>query len=370
MTIPTFPKLYKRTVDGSVQEWEVRVEADGAAGVIVVEYGLQGGKKQTIRDKVTEGKNAGRKNATTPLQQAIAEADSKWEKQKTRRCYGLTVEESGDARDEAPMLAHDYTKHINKVVWDSAYGQPKLDGFRCLAKCRGGKVLLWSREGKPIETMGHIVEQLQAVMQNGDTLDGELYIHGVNFQKIASLVKRQQDESTTVQYHVYDAMLEAPFIDRYQYAQKQLRRLPSGIIVPVATLIVPDLTKLMEFQAACLADGYEGAMLRHGVDDYDAGKRSKFLLKVKTFQDAEFQIIGACEGRGTHLGMAIFKCKTDTGAEFDVLAQGAHDEKRAAWQNKDQYIGKKLTVKFQDWTDDPAAPVPRFPVALRFADLK
>lgn len=363
----TFQPLFKRTTGGGEQIWEVWVEPIDTGGRICIRFGLVGGKLQDLREDITVGKNVGKRNETSAFEQACTEAESRWNKQLTRRGYGLTVDASAAVRSEAPMLAHDYTKHIKSVLWDAAYGQPKLDGFRCLAKCRGGKVLLWSREGKPIETMGHIVEQLQAVMQEGDTLDGELYIHGVNFQKIASLVKKQQDDSVKVQYHVYDAMLEAPFIDRYQYAQKQLRRLPSGIIVPVSTLIVPDLTKLMEFQAACIADGFEGAMLRHGTEDYDAGKRSKYLLKVKTFQDAEFLITGAREGRGTHAGMAIFMCKTAAGTEFEALAHGTHDEKRAAWTNREQHIGKMLTVKFQEWTDDPVAPVPRFPVALRFA---
>lgn len=367
-TLTNLPVLYKRTSGGGVQTWLIWVTSTPEQyGSIHTAYGLQGGKLQNQTEIIKEGKNAGRKNATTAIQQAIAEATARWEKQKTRKAYGLTVEESADVRGEAAMLAQDYAKHLSAIEWDAAYGQPKLDGFRCLAKCRDGKVSLFSREHKPIESMPHIVEQLASVLKDGDTLDGELFVPGVAFQKIASLIKRQQEGSERIQYHVYDAMLDAPFIDRYQQAQAKIRRLSRDVVVPVNTRLITDLDQLMSFQADCVAQGFEGAMLRHGRLAYDAGKRSKYLLKVKTFQDAEFLITDAREGRGTHVGMAIFLCKTPAGHEFEVMAHGTHDEKRAAWANKQQHIGKKLTVKFQEWSTSEE-PVPRFPVALRFAE--
>lgn len=366
--IPQFQKLFKRTVAGNVQEWQISVESGPAgSGIIVTTYGLQDGQQQTIREQIVVGTNVGKRNETTPLQQACLNAKSKWEKQLTRRCYGLTVEASGQSRAEAPMLAQDYAKHLKAIQWDTAYAQPKLDGFRCLARCQDGKVTLWSREGKPIETMGHIVEQLSHILKEDDVLDGELYLPGTAFQKIASRIKKQQAESAQIQYHVYDTMLDVPFIDRYQQIPAKLRRLPSGLIVPVETQLVKDLDSLLRFQVGCIEQGFEGAMLRYGTEGYDAGKRSKYLLKVKTFKDAEFVITGAREGRGTHAGMAIFLCQTDTGAEFEVLAHGTHDEKRAAWANWQNYVGKKLTVKFHDWTTSEQ-PLPRFPVALRFAE--
>ena len=55
------------------------------------------GKQQEAHDLITVGKNHGQKNETTPQQQAIAEAKAKWEKQRNRRHYGLTVENVCDA---------------------------------------------------------------------------------------------------------------------------------------------------------------------------------------------------------------------------------------------------------------------------------
>jgi DNA ligase 1 len=216
--------------------------------------------------------------------------------------------------------------------------------------------------------MPHVVEQLSAVLKDGDTLDGELFVPGFKFEQIASWIKRAQEDSCRIQYHVYDALLDAPFIDRYQQAQALLRRLSKDIIVPVETRLMTDLDQLMAFQADCVGQGLEGAMLRYGKHAYDAGKRSKYLLKVKTFQDAEFLITGVSEGRGTHAGMAVFKCRTAAGHAFDVLSPGTHAEKRSIWhQPPSRFIGRMLTVKFQEFTTTEQ-PVPRFPVALRLSE--
>lgn len=65
--------------------------------------------------------------------------------------------------------------------------------------------------------------------------------------------------------------------------------------------------------------------------------------------------------------MAVFECVTADGNPFDVTAPGTHDEKRAYWNNKDQYTGKRLTVKYQTMTNTEA-PVPFLPVAKGFVD--
>jgi len=360
------PMLYKRTTGGKIQTWRTwTTENPDGTATIHTEYGLEGGKLQHQEDVVTSGKNVDRSNATTPIAQAQAEAKSNWMKRRDRKHYGLTATESATKRDAAPMLAQVFADRQAHVDWLSSYGQPKLDGFRCLARCgTDGVVRLESREGKPIETMPHIVEQLATAMEFGDTWDGELYVPGMAFQDIAKRVKKLRTESAEVQYHVYDLQSHAQFSTRYDVVAKTLRRHGLPGVLPVKTVRIPTLEELMAFQASCVDDGYEGAMLRHGKVDYEAGKRSKYLLKVKTFVDAEFPIVAVREGRGTHAGMAIFTCLTPSCAEFEVTAPGTHQEKRAAWEQATQLVGRKLTVKFFEYTTTEQ-PVPRFPVAIR-----
>lgn len=363
----TWAPLFKRTSGGGTQLWQIEVvpQPDDTA-VIVTTFGLVDGKQQRQEERITEGKNGGKRNATTPLQQACAEAEAEWKKKQERKGYGLDAggDESAAKRAASPMLAYSYEDYGQRVQWDSAFGQPKLDGFRCLARRDGKEISLVSREGKPISTLPHIVATLLDVLPDGGSLDGELWTPDLNFQQIASAVKRQQEISEQVQYHVYDAPLLDRAFEARQLAIESAIGDGAGPVRRVQTLPLRDHEELLAFQSDCVEEGYEGAMLRYGTDGYAAGKRARTLLKVKTFTDAEFEIIGAVEGRGTHAGMAIFQCQTDAGVPFDVLAPGTHADKKAAWNDRTRLIGRKLTVKYFELTSSEQ-PVPRFPVAVR-----
>src|SRR5271165_992689 len=71
----TFPTLYKRTSTGAIQMWSIGVEGN----IIVTDFGQKDGKIQHAEETIKLGKNIGRANETTPSEQALAEAASKWE---------------------------------------------------------------------------------------------------------------------------------------------------------------------------------------------------------------------------------------------------------------------------------------------------
>ncbi len=113
-----------------------------------------------------------------------------------------------------------------------------------------------------------------------------------------------------------------------------------------------------------LDDGYEGAIARNVSGCY-VGKRSYDLLKIKEFLDAEFEVIGVEEGRGKLTGHGIFVCKTANGAEFRAKMVGDTAALKQYYQDASLAVGRQLTVKFQGLTKNG---IPRFPVALRFAE--
>ena len=78
MTTTTHPTLYKRTSTGAVQQWTIAV----ANTTITTTYSQVGGAMQTTSNTITEGKNIGRSNATTPQQQAQLEAAAAHEKKR------------------------------------------------------------------------------------------------------------------------------------------------------------------------------------------------------------------------------------------------------------------------------------------------
>jgi len=126
-------KLFKKTSTGAIQEWQVRVEEIDGIATIINNYGQVDGKIQESQEQVLEGKNTGKTNATTALEQAESQAKSRWEKQ-LKKGYVQNIEDAQagfvDAIIEggiAPMLAHKFSEQGHKIKYP-ALAQPKLDG--------------------------------------------------------------------------------------------------------------------------------------------------------------------------------------------------------------------------------------------------
>jgi DNA ligase-1 len=373
MSIPSinFPKLYKLSSKGVTQIWSIsaRGRPDGTADTQVL-HGQKGGAIQESVVHVKVGKNLGRKNATTCYEQAVKDAESKWKKQKDK---GYSEGEAREMVATKPMLAHPYEKYGHKIDWDDCWYQPKLDGIRCIAARSGDEITLWSRMGKPITTVPHVADELRRMMGDGEIWDGELYIHGVRFQRITSLVKRAQPGSETLEYHVYDAVSDGSFLDRY-VNQVQLTLAANAIdpeakVKPVYTSRVLSHTEAVDAHNAWVASKYEGIILRHSGCAYKVGYRSQELLKLKASIDEEFEIVGVKEGEGKFEGLGIFQCKTAAGAAFDATPRGTDAERREFWENRASYVGKQLTVRFFEWTSSEP-PVPRFPVGISVRDYE
>ena len=382
-----FPILYKKTSTGAIQFWEISVDNMGfpgkdypTIGEITTVFGQLGtDSPQTTVDKITQGKNEGKKNATTALQQAEAEAKAKWEKQK-KKGYVETVDAA--QKDEVdssitggilPMLAHKFAEQGHKIKYP-CYAQPKLDGIRCVAIVKDGQCTLWTRTRKPITSCPHIVQLLEASFQNMDIIfDGELYNHDMkkDFEKIVSLVRQEEPAPghEMVQYHVYDVVNSLSFGHRYDGIAPLFEMFDfDGTIQLVETQICQSEEKVMDFFEKYRKMGYEGAMLRNKDSKY-VNKRSYDLLKVKEFDDGEFSIVGIEEGRGKLIGhVGSFVCHTSDGKEFLAKMSGDTEKLREYFTNHSLWTGKRLTVQYQGLTGKNG--VPRFPVGIAIRDYE
>jgi len=367
-----FPTLYGRATTGKIKMWKAIVTKleDGTA-CLEIEHGYLDGKKQLDSRMIEEGKNIGRSNETTPYEQACSEARSSFNKKKDEGY----AESLSEIKEESigfflPMLAHKWQDHSAKIKFPAIL-QPKLDGFRSLAKKENGVVHLWSRKGKVLEVPTEIKEELGKILKEGETTDGELYRHGWGFQRIASAIKKRGEDTAGLHYYIYDSpVLNQTFQERF------LNRWPgipmdfsldlkvvdgTSRIILCPNKIVNSPEEVMEGQSQVIEAGYEGAIVRNLASEYMFKNRSMSLLKVKNFEDAEFEIVGGKEGQGREAGMVIFRCKLKSGLQFDVRPRGTQEERSEMWNNLESYIGKPLTVKYQGLTDDGC---PRFPVGL------
>jgi DNA ligase 1 len=345
--------LYSRTATGAVNVWRAWTEGP----VIVCEWGQQGGKMQVSRATAL-AKNEGKRNSTTAEEQALKEVVALYAKQMKKK-YSDSLETAGETKRIKPLLAGEWQKHKNKIQY-SCHVQPKLDGVRTLGFRVDGKVVLQSRGGDFYDVK-HIQDQLESVLGPDDVLDGELYIHGTPLQTITSLVRRPQPGSKSLEYHLYDVVVEdVPWSERYELLYG-LDLKGASHVGRVATLTANSEEEVIEHQKNFIEAGYEGAIVRNGKGLYREGYRSPDLLKVKTFCDDEFTIVGWKTGKGKFESCPIFRCVTAGGKEFDVTPKGTAEERVEMLRQADEIVGQLMKVKYFAYSPDG---IPLFPVGL------
>jgi len=375
----TFPKLYKKSSTGKISEWELIVEeSNKGSGVIKITHGYSDGKKQEDLKVIEEGKNAGKENETTALEQAIAQAESKYKKQLDKGYV-----DSMDDVDKVlylPMLAHSYDKR-GKDIKFPCIAQRKFDGVRCLATVENGKVVLKSRKGKVFPHMEHLHDQVKTLIESttGELiLDGELYSETLTFQRTVGLVKRvtlkegDEGDSRQIMFRLYDCIFPdnptAAFMTRYNFLDNLLKRRTNFAHLKLTeNFTVRDEKAMKELHDVFVQEGHEGIILRNIKGIYGVNKRSKDLQKYKHFLDDEFEVVSFTEGVGRAKGTVIWTCKTKEDKEFNVRPRGTEQERRNWFENGEKYIGKMITVRYFEMTDDN---IPRFPVGLVFRDYE
>lgn len=362
------PKLYKKTSTGAIQEWSISVKENE----ITTRYGqLDSANMQSTTETIKAGKNKGRSNETTANQQAELEAKAQWEK-KLKNGYVQNIEDAIGGKTDAsieggvlPMLAHKFTEHGNKIKFP-CYGQPKLDGIRCVAILKDGKCTLWSRTRKPITGVPHIAKAIEQQFDFDVILDGEAYSHLYknDFEKIVSFVRQETPIAghEVVQYHIYDYITDLTQSQRAVFLNTYKVKDP---LVLVKTVTIENEIEMAEWFQDFRKQGYEGLMLRNS-DGLYVNKRSYDLQKVKEFEDAEFKIVGIDEGKGKLAGhVGSFVCETKDGKLFNAKMKGDLSNLKKYFDDHSLWKGKLLTVQFQGYT---VYDTPRFPVGLRLRD--
>jgi len=362
----TSPTLYSVSSTGKVKQWIISVQSndqgESGSAVIVREHGYVGAKITRNEKTIIGGKNIGKSNETTPYQQALNDALSMRQK---RLDTGYTEEQPNMETftpPKLPMLAHKFIERKHKIVYP-CFTQPKLDGVRCLAeKVSETEIVYTSRKGKHYDTLEHLTPTLLSRMKVGQIIDGEIYIHGKTFQEIVRLVKKLRPESSTLEYHVFDlAIADVPFYER----NSKLNDVFDPLEVPncielVGTCFEFDEDGIYARHDEFVREGYEGVIIRNRDGMYAFDNRTVDLQKYKEFIDEEFEIVGGACGTGLHDGCVIFECKAK-GGTFNVYPRGSLEQRRKMYDNLDSYIGKPLTVRYQQLSEDG---IPIFPIGI------
>ncbi len=326
-------------------------------------------KKNRSEMTKVEGKNIGRANETTPLDQAKSEVESLMNKKKDEGYHEAGVESTVLP---LPMLAHKFVDRGKSLKYP-CFVQPKLDGNRALFD---GKKF-WTRKGKLY--IPECVEHLK-FDTDGMILDGEIMLPlGFTFQETTSAIKKPNKNTPKLEYYVFDIVdgNNCTFRERLDALDLLIGLGRNEDVVPeqvrmVKTILCETEAEATDWLAKSLRLGYEGLILRNADGMYAVGQRSVDLQKLKTFVDQEYEIVDCVDGKGREEGAILYVCQLANGSgQFTVRPEGTISERKALWHafcNKsDVPIGKMLTVKYQNLTDEG---FPRFPVGVGVRDYE
>lgn len=312
---------------------------------------------QEKREHVPYGK-AGR----TLQEQIELQMNSRISRQRDRG-YTDTIEQARKGAKnqlglEKPMLAQRFDRV--KVSLDNVLLQRKLDGNRCCITKQNGKIIPYSRNGKIIPAdLSHITNGLN--LEEGQTIDGELYCHGERLQTIVSWIKRDQEKTKNLLFHAYDLMDNRSYAVRMYDLISIIGDHKSANFIP--TVRASGMDEVLSFHKNSISSGYEGTIIRLPEYGYEAGKRSRSLLKLKSFFDDEFEVVDIHESKD---GWAILECTTEDGVTFRVSSPGTMEEKVEILDDAEYYIGRFVNVEYAQLTKDG---VPFHPVATAFRDV-
>jgi bifunctional non-homologous end joining protein LigD len=197
--------------------------------------------------------------------------------------------------------------------------ESKWDGFRMVTSIAGGKVALFSRNGKIIsESYGVVARALEKIKHDA-VLDGELVAldsHGrARFQLLQNALRSQAN----LRYYLFDLM----FLDGADLRglsllerKERLRRLiPKHPLLAFSAHRAEHGTKYFK---EAEKRGLEGIMAKRAASPYLSGQRSSDWLKIKTARRQEVVIAGFTAPRRTrpYFGSLVLAVRRDDGWRY------------------------------------------------------
>lgn len=231
----------------------------------------------------------------------------------------------------------------------------KLDGVRGYWD---GKQLI-SRQGHRYNAPAWFTEGFP------DTpLDGELWIGREKFSLVSGTVRHKQADPQAwkkVSFMIFDMPTSTEtFTKRVALMAEIAANSTSPYLKMIKQIRVKNNKELQKLLENVLAKGGEGLMLHKGTAHYQA-KRSKDLMKLKKYQDAEAIVLKDLPGKGRNEGrLGAILVQTPEGITFKI-GSGFSDQER----ENPPAVGTTITYKYIGKTKNN---VPRFASFMRIRE--
>jgi len=370
--IKTYPTLYSKDSTGKIRIWfqeQIGAKYRTVSGV------KDSNSLVTSEWTIAEAKNTGKKNATSGSEQATAEIEAKYKKQR-KTGYFDSINDVDTNQYVEPILAKSYKDYAEDVNFSKGeWGmQTKFNGICNITTING----CFSRKGEKFVTLKHIESALISFFKKfpDAVLHGEAFNDDYREQlnEIVKLCRKSvhitdddyKQSEKLIKYYIYDGYCESAGIGEEVPYSKRKEWIDKNIIgtydccIEVKTIIVKDKKHLDEFFGERIERGDEGVILRNMNMKY-SHKRDKNLLKYKPLDSEEMTITGIREGSGNWSGKAkIVSVKEKNGNEFDATFKGTMEEAKECLNNKNKWIGKLVTIQFNGRTSKTAGNCPQY----------
>ena len=255
----------------------------------------------------------------------------------------------------------------------------KFDGIRCVCIIENNNPRFFTRQGKEICGLIDIQNDIKNMNQNNMVLDGELLFSGDyedsgdQYRKTTKIVNSKSEDKKNIIFHIFDILSVNEFKDGksekvYKDRRKQLNDIKETENVEVAPILYQgtDHSQVAKVAQQMIDNKREGVMVNRN-DVYEC-KRTKSLLKVKEFNDADLEIVNYQEGRGENvgkLGAFVVKYKNNI---VNVGSGYSKEQREEFWKIKDELIGRVIKVKYFEETQNSSGLLSlRFPA---FVELR
>ena len=289
-------------------------------------------------------------------------------------------------------LAQKYEPKLASFGKDSDetwYASRKLDGVRCLAVVDDmGECKLYSRMGKEFITLNKIKNAIEATGIYNTVFDGEICLLDENgdedFQSVMKELRRKDHQIENPVFMMFD-MIRKPDFDNNKSTEVLSDRLHTlrswydgefineNVLRYLDQYVITDDKHFGVWAQMATDNNWEGFMLRKNVG-YE-GKRSKNLLKVKSFHDAEYKVVGfdvgpmavVRDGKEKQEIMLSQVYIEHKGHRVKV-GSGFSQEQRIKYTTK-EIIGSTITVQyFEETKNDKGGISLRFPTVKHIYD--
>jgi len=268
---------------------------------------------------------------------------------------------------------------LNAAEW---YASRKLDGVRCLAVVdEMGKCTLYSRMGKELTTLNKIKYAIEATGIINYVFDGEICLldkdGNEDFQGVMKELRRKDHQIENPTFMIFDMIHKTDF-DKGKSTDILSERLHTlrtwlgpryktkETLCYLDQAIITDYRHFDMWNQMASDNNWEGFMLRK--DTFYEGKRSKNLLKVKSFYDAEYEVLGwdidthevVRDGKSESMTM-LSQVWIEHKGYIVKVGSGFTQEQRLQYMDG-SILGKTITVQyFEETKNDKGGISLRFP---------